>query len=65
MIQAASPLLTVLLAHLAFADERLTWQRGAGVVVGLVGTLMLIGPKMFDGGAEAPAALAMLALASC
>lgn len=65
MIQAAAPILTAVLAHFAFAEERLTWRRAFGVLTGLGGALLLIGPKVFEGGGEAPAALAMLALAMC
>jgi drug/metabolite transporter (DMT)-like permease len=48
MIQASGPILVALLSHLAFADERLTARRVAGVLVGFAGMAILIGPKAFD-----------------
>jgi drug/metabolite transporter (DMT)-like permease len=46
IIQATSPLLVALLAHLCFADERLTWARTAGILVGFAGIAVLIGPPI-------------------
>lgn len=44
MIQASVPLIVAVLAHLLLADERLDARRGLGVLVGLAGVFMLIGP---------------------
>jgi drug/metabolite transporter (DMT)-like permease len=65
MIQSAGPLATAILAHLAFTEERLTARRALGVGVGMLGAALLIGPKLFEGGAEALAVLAMLGLVAC
>ena len=43
MLNATTPLFSVLLAH-ALRTERLSWGRGAGVLLGLVGVAVLIGP---------------------
>lgn len=65
MISASSPLIVVLLAHVMFADERLTARRVVGVLVGFVGMGLLIGPAAFpDSGVSAAGALAMLATAA-
>ena len=38
------PLFTVLLAHFLTADERLNWHKGLGVVIGIAGVAVVIGP---------------------
>ncbi len=50
MIQASTPLMVAVLAHLLFADERLTWKRGGGVLVGFAGMAILLGPAAVAGG---------------
>ena len=65
MIQASSPLIVTLLAHVMFADERLTARRMLGVFVGFIGMGVLIGPAAFpDSGVSAAGALAMVATAA-
>ncbi|MGQ3030855.1 MAG: DMT family transporter, partial [Ferrovibrionaceae bacterium] len=34
LIQASTPLIVAVFAHVMFAEERLTWRRGAGVLLG-------------------------------
>ncbi len=64
MIQAASPLLVAVLAHLLFPEERLTPRRLGGVLVGFVGMAILIGPAALpDSGVGAAGVLAMVAVA--
>ncbi len=46
---AAGPLLTVLIAHIATRDEKISAAKLAGVLVGLAGLLMLIGPPELSG----------------
>jgi drug/metabolite transporter (DMT)-like permease len=66
MIQASGPLMVAVLSHFAFVDERLTLRRVGGVLVGLVGMLVLIGPAAFDGhGASFFGALAMVVVSAC
>ncbi len=45
ILMAIMPLSTVLLAHLFTTDEKLTPAKMAGVLLGLVGLLVLIGPQ--------------------
>lgn len=61
MIQAAGPLVTALVAHLVFAEERLSWRRLGGILLGMAGVALLIGPRLFEGGGTAFSYLAMIA----
>lgn len=60
MIQAAGPLITALLAHFLFAEERLDRRRLAGIGLGMVGVALLIGPRLTQGGGTALGVLAMV-----
>lgn len=60
MIQAAGPLVTAILAHLLFAEERLSGRRILGVLVGMVGVAILIGPRLVAGGGTAQGIAAMI-----
>ncbi|MDH3473635.1 MAG: DMT family transporter [Rhodospirillales bacterium] len=64
ILNATTPLFTVLLAHLVTAEERLTWNRVAGVLLGLGGVAVLIGPGALTGlGLAGLAQIAVLAAA--
>lgn len=60
MIQAAGPLVTAVFAHLLFAEERLSGRRLAGILLGMVGVGLLIGPRLVEGGGTALGVLAMV-----
>jgi len=65
MIAASSPLIVALLAHLIFAEERLTARRTLGVSVGFVGMGILVGPAAFhESGVRTAGLLAMVATAA-
>lgn len=49
ILNATTPLFTVLLAHFLTADERLTAPRLAGVALGLVGVAVMLGPDAIGG----------------
>jgi drug/metabolite transporter (DMT)-like permease len=49
ILNAATPLLTVLVAHLFTEDEKMTGNRLAGVLVGLSGVALMIGPAALAG----------------
>ena len=49
ILNAAMPIFTILMAHFLIEDERLTWLRFAGVVVGLAGVVVLVGPEALHG----------------
>ncbi len=62
ILNATTPLFTVLVAHLLTPDERVTPLKGAGVVVGFAGAAVMIGPDGVGGlGAGFLAQLACLA----
>lgn len=63
MIQASGPLITALLAHQFFADERLSPRRLIGIALGISGVALLVWPRLSGTGASALAALAMLGTA--
>lgn len=49
ILNATTPLFTVLLAHALTADERLTRPRLAGVAIGFAGVVVMIGPEALRG----------------
>ena len=49
VLNATTPLFAVIIAHLTIAGERLTWQRLTGVLVGIVGVAVLVGPEALVG----------------
>ncbi len=49
ILNATTPLFTVLLAHVLTSDERLTAGKLLGVVFGLIGVAVLIGPDALNG----------------
>lgn len=64
ILNAATPLFTVLVAHVCTADERLTWLKAGGVAIGFAGVAVMVGADVLAGsGAEALAQLACLAAA--
>ena len=64
ILNATTPLFTVLLAHVLTRDERLTPARLGGVFLGLVGVVVLVGPSALASlGIDARAQLAVLAAA--
>jgi drug/metabolite transporter (DMT)-like permease len=66
ILNATTPLFTVLLGRLLTRDERLTPGRLAGVLAGLAGVVLMIGPAALDGlGGAVLAQLACLAAALC
>lgn len=64
ILNATTPLFTVVLAGLFLTDERMTVAKFAGVVVGFTGTVVMIGPAVLTGrDASALAQAAVLAAA--
>ena len=65
ILNATTPLFTVVLAHLVTSDERMTPNRLAGVVLGLLGVVVLMGPEALAGlGSAGLAQLAILGAAA-
>ncbi|MGO1079243.1 DMT family transporter [Inquilinus sp. CA228] len=64
ILNATTPLFTVLVAHVLTADEKITPKRLAGVLLGLAGVVVLIGPQVLGGlGGEVTAQIAILGAA--
>lgn len=64
ILNATTPLFTVVLAGLFLADERMTLTKFGGVVIGFTGTVVMIGPALLTGrDASALAQAAVLAAA--
>jgi drug/metabolite transporter (DMT)-like permease len=64
ILNATTPLWTVLLANWLTSDERLTPMRLGGVLIGLAGVVVLIGPDLLGGlGLNVVAQLAVVAAA--
>ncbi len=64
ILNASTPLFTVLLAHFLTRDERLTSKKNAGVCIGIAGVAILIGPNAVAGlGDDLFAQLAILGAA--
>ena len=49
ILNATTPLFTVLVAHVLTVDERLTTAKATGVIVGLTGAAVLVGPDTVAG----------------
>lgn len=64
VLNATTPFWTALLANMLTEDERLTWNKIAGILLGLAGTALMIGPGVVAGlGGPAWAKLALIAAA--
>src|SRR5215213_5470090 len=50
ILSATTPLFTVLIAHVTTKDEKLTASRLFGVLTGVIGVAVMIGPGAFAGG---------------
>jgi drug/metabolite transporter (DMT)-like permease len=63
ILNATTPLFTVLVAHAVTGDEKLTPARLLGVVAGIVGVAVMIGPDSLAGGGQTLAKVAVLGAA--
>ncbi|MBT3347941.1 MAG: DMT family transporter [Thiotrichales bacterium] len=64
ILNATTPLFTVLVASRLLQDEKITRSKLVGVVIGLCGTVIMIGPSVLDGiGVNVVAQLAVLGAA--
>ena len=66
ILNASTPVFTVLLAHFFTRDERLTAGRLTGVLLGLLGVAVMIGPEALAGlGSSVAGQLAIIGAAIC
>ena len=64
ILNATTPLFTVLVAHFVTTDERMTGRRLGGVILGVAGVAVLVGPGVLDAvGAHVGGQLAVLGAA--
>jgi drug/metabolite transporter (DMT)-like permease len=64
ILNATTPLATVIVAHVLTDDEKMTGNRPAGVLIGFAGVALMIGPAALAGiGTDVLAQLAVLAAA--
>jgi len=62
VLNATTPFWTVLLANMFTADEKLTWNKAAGVLLGVAGVAVMVGPGIVASlGGPVWAKLAMIA----
>ena len=48
ILNATTPVFAVLVAHLLTPDEKLSWNRAAGVLLSFAGVVVLVGPAAFS-----------------
>jgi drug/metabolite transporter (DMT)-like permease len=66
ILNATAPLFGIFLAHLLTHDERLSWTKAAGIVVGIAGVGILMGRDLLAGAsADLTARLALIAAPLC
>lgn len=66
LINGTVPILTILIANIFLTDEKLNWNRGAGILLGLSGFLIIFLPTVITQEYELdPMALILSFLASC
>jgi len=66
ILMGVTPVITVLLAAWAIPSERLTLKSGLGILGGVVGVAILVGPTALSGlGAQFGGQLAIIAAAAC
>lgn len=63
MLQASGPLITAMICAWLFTDEKLTIRRVFGILTGILGVALLIGPRLSGGFAASLAAFAMIGVA--
>jgi drug/metabolite transporter (DMT)-like permease len=64
ILNATTPIFMVAVAHWATHDEKLSWAKTAGIALGILGVIVLVGPEAFAGGAYIWGELAVVG-ASC
>ncbi len=63
ILNATTPFFTIIVAGALLADERLTKGKLLGVIIGFIGTMVMIGPEILIGGGNAIGQLAVLGAA--
>ncbi len=64
ILNATTPIFMVAVAHWGTDDEKLSWAKTAGIALGILGVMILVGPDAFSGGSSVWGELAVVG-ASC
>ena len=62
VLQSSAAFFTLIVAHFTFADERITWKKIAGLVVGFVGVCVLMSRSWEAGGIQTSSLAGQLAV---
>lgn len=66
ILNSSTPLFTVLIAALFLSDERITWNKWLGVLVGFAGVVVIFGPEIAEGGdSQLGGLIALVGMAIC
>jgi len=65
ILNGTTPLFTMLIAHYAIADERMSWSKLAGMLLGFQGLLFLVWPAIASGFQASTGGILAVTLASC
>ncbi len=65
ILNGTTPLFTMLIAHYAIADERMSWKKLAGMLLGFQGLLFLVWPAIASGFQGSTGGILAVVLASC
>lgn len=49
VLNATTPFWTIIIANMLTSDEKLTWNKAAGILLGMAGTAVMIGPGLLAG----------------
>src|ERR1700712_1389253 len=60
ILNATTPIFMVAVAHFGTDDEKLSWSKIAGIVLGIIGVMVLVGRDAFAGGGYIWGALAVI-----
>lgn len=65
ILLASSPFFTLLFSHFMTRDDRFTWQKFTGLLLGFAGIVVLLGQGMVEGGGSVSGMLAVVAAGCC
>ncbi len=63
ILNATTPIFTLLIAHMLTDDERLTWPKGAGILLGVAGVVTLMSDRLVGVASGGP--IGLLPILSC
>jgi drug/metabolite transporter (DMT)-like permease len=60
ILNAVTPMFVVVIGHYVTHDEKMSWSKIAGIVLGIAGTIILVGPQAFSGASAVLGELAVI-----